>query len=401
LKILYHHRIRSQDGQAVHLDELVQALRAQGHCVRIVGPSGFAKAEFGDGPGFLATFKRFVPQALYEMLELAYNAVAYIRLRRAWRKFQPDIVYERYNLYLLAGVWLKRQTSVPLLLEVNAPLARERAAHGGLSLPRLASRLESSVWRDASVVLPVTQVLAAEIERSDVAPSRIAVIPNAINPTRFNLVDGAGETTRLRFGLQGSIVLGFTGFVREWHGLDKIIAALAAGVALRQATLLVVGDGPAIPGLQRLADQLGVADRVRFAGLLGRDEVAAAIAAFDIALQPRSVAYASPLKLFEYMGLGKAIVAPRQPNILEVLEPEKTALLFDPEDDDELRIALERFVQDPVLRARLGQAARDAIGSRGFTWDQNAARVIAIGARCLTSKCDAHQPLWDSHANPF
>ena len=58
------------------------------------------------------------------------------------------MIYERYNLFLLAGVWLRRSLGVPLLLEVNAPLAWERAAHGRLSLRRLAGWSELFGFRD-------------------------------------------------------------------------------------------------------------------------------------------------------------------------------------------------------------------------------------------------------------
>jgi hypothetical protein len=83
--------------------------------------------------------RQALPKALYELLELAYSLLAYRRLSKAAKDFQPDVIYERYNLYLLAGVLLKRRLGIPLLLEVNAPLVFERSQHsGGLALPGLA-----------------------------------------------------------------------------------------------------------------------------------------------------------------------------------------------------------------------------------------------------------------------
>ncbi|MFT6582505.1 MAG: glycosyltransferase involved in cell wall biosynthesis [Alphaproteobacteria bacterium] len=96
---------------------------------------------------------------------------------------------------------------------------------------------------------------------------------------------------------------------------------------------------------------------------------------FDVALQPQVVAYASPLKLFEYMALGRAIVAPNQRNIQEILEHEKDALLFDPLYMDEFSEMISRLMNDEELRASLGKNAVATIHNRGLTWDSNAKRV--------------------------
>src|SRR5690606_10742188 len=106
---------------------------------------------------------------------------------------------------------------------------------------------------------------------------------------------------------------------------------------------LVVGEGPAREDIARRARERGVADRVTFTGLVPRDDIANVVAAFDIALQPDVVPYASPLKLFEYMILGCAIVAPDTPNIREVLTDGDGAALFDTADPAAFRGAIDRL----------------------------------------------------------
>jgi glycosyltransferase involved in cell wall biosynthesis len=93
------------------------------------------------------------------------------------------------------------------------------------------------------------------------------------------------------------------------------------------------------------------------------------------------VPYASPLKLFEYMALGCAIVAPDLPNIREVLTDGRDAVLFDPADPGAFRAALDRLCRDGALRDRLGAAASRTIDERGFTWADNARRVEDIARR--------------------
>src|SRR5262249_10883957 len=154
-------------------------------------------------------------------------------------------------------------------------------------------------------------------------------------------------------GVSGKIVLGFAGFVRDWHGLGAVIELLGQRETPPSLAMLVVGEGPALPALKARARALGIGDRVHFAGLIGRDAVARVIAAFDIALVPKCLEYASPLKLFEYMALKKAIVAPNQDNIREILSNGVSALLFDPERPESMTTAITQLSADPELRARL------------------------------------------------
>ncbi len=373
MRILYSHRIQSRDGQSVHVEELIAALRAEGAEVLVVGPGFYEQSGFGGESRLVALARRLLPAALAELAELAYNLPAYRRLRRAARGFRPDVIYERYNLFYLAGAALARNEGIPFFLEVNAPLAEERARFGGLRLGGLARWAERHVWRAAARVFAVTGVLGEMIAQSGVASERLVITPNGIDLAAFaEPRDGAiGRET---------LVLGFTGFVREWHGLDAVITALAAPGTDPRLRLVIAGDGPARPRLERQAAALGVAARVRFTGLVGRAEIPALVADFDIALQPRVVAYASPLKIFEYIAAGRAIVAPDQPNIREILDHERSALLFDPNREGAMWAAIMRLAGDPDLRARLGAEARADIIRRDYTWAGNARRVLAHAA---------------------
>lgn len=384
MRILYHHRTASKDGQAVHIEELVGALRELGHEVRVVGPTD-SGGDMGDDATWVHKLKATLPKAAYEILELAYTLFAYRRLVGAAREFRPDFIYERYNLFLLAGSLLKRRLGIPLLLEVNAPLAEERGRFGGLGLPRLARWAESRAWRSADFVLPVTQVLAGHVTAAGVPPARISVIPNGINRAHFAAAPGP-DIAKQKLGLAGALVLGFTGFVRDWHGVDRVIRWMASADAPTNAVLMVVGDGPVRGELERLADDLSLHGRVRFTGVVPRDRVPEHVAAFDIALQPAVVPYASPLKLFEYLALGKAVIAPRQPNIEEILAHEDNALLFDAAKSGAMEQALTRLCEDPYLREKLAAAAAATIDRQDLTWLGNARRVSDLARRVLGSQ---------------
>jgi glycosyltransferase involved in cell wall biosynthesis len=374
MKILYSHRIQSHDGQGVHLEALVAALRAEGHEVLVVGPSAFQKAGFGGESRLVALVRRLLPGFVVELLELAYSIPAYRKLARAADSFRPDVLYERYNLFYLSGAWLARRRKLPFLVEVNAPLAEERARFGNLKLKRLGHWSENFVWRRADRVVPVTQVLAGHVRTGGADPSRIVVIPNGIDLAEFPEALAARQAPEGA----GQLTLGFVGFVRDWHGLDGVVCAIAAWQGAPRLALTVVGEGPARPGLEKLAAELGIAERVRFTGLATREEIPRLTAEFDIALQPASVPYASPLKVFEYMAAGRAIIAPDQPNLREVLEHERTALLFAPGDRDAMWQAVLRLATDAALRTRIGTAARAEILAQDRTWAGNARRVVGL-----------------------
>jgi glycosyltransferase involved in cell wall biosynthesis len=384
LKILYHHRTASKDGQAVHIEEMIEALRQLGHDVRVVSPvdeTTQTQGQMGSDMGWVHQLKAMLPKAMYELMELAYSWLAYRKLVAAAKDFQPDVIYERYNLFLLSGVMARRRLHVPLLLEVNAPLVYERSRHsGGLSLLSLAKWAERKVWREADRVLPVTHVLAQHIKAQGVQNERICVIPNGINEQHFVQAPQVDEAKK-SLGLSGRLVLGFTGFVRDWHGVDRIIDWMATPEAPANAHLLVVGDGPVRESLECQAQRLGLDDRVTFTGVIDRVKVPAHVAAFDVALQPAVTAYASPLKLMEYLALGKAILAPAVPNLEEILVHKQNAFLFK-DEPGQIELALTQLCADGSLRSKLGQGAKDTIAQQNLTWLGNAEKVVRLAQAC-------------------
>ena len=349
---------------------MIAALKQEGVQVPVVEPERVDALK-------PARKKQVIPKLLYEILEFSYSGLEFLKLALAIVRERPDAIYERANIYMLSGVWAARLFSLPLLLEVNAPLAEERGKFDGLAMPGFAYWTEKTAWRNARYVLPVTQVLGRTIEREGVCSERIVVTSNGVNADRFRLVE-AGARPKLPASFGHGPVLGFVGYVRAWHGLPQVVDLLAQDPALAQANLLVVGDGPGTADLMRRAKDLGVAERVWVSGLVERGALAAYISSFDIALQPEVTPYASPLKLFEYMALSRAVIAPDASNIREILTGEVDALLFEPNNSQSFANAVRRLVADQDLRARLGAAAAAKIRDEDISWARNARRVMSL-----------------------
>jgi glycosyltransferase involved in cell wall biosynthesis len=385
MKILYHHRTQALDGMRVHIRAIQDALRAAGHEVLEVAPVA-ADEMAGTVPvptlkrRFLGLLARLAPPGAYDLLELGYNLVGYRKLVAAIRRFRPDFIYERYCANTVAGVWAARKFGVPLLLEVNSPLAEEKRRLGKVGFPGLCRRLEGYVFRNATRVLAVTGVLQRLLlAQPGLSAERVLVVQNGVCPEEFTCSDEAAAARRQALGLQGRVVVGSVGFFREWHGIDLLLQCVARNPFLRERVgVLLVGGGLTWAALKELAGRLGIADQVVFTGAVPHNEVPSYLAAIDVAVIPRAVEYASPLKLFEYMAAGKAIVAPRQDNLMEVLTEGVDGVCFTPEDAAGLEAALPPLVSDDALRRRLGAEAQRTIERRGLTWEGNAARIVQV-----------------------
>jgi glycosyltransferase involved in cell wall biosynthesis len=373
MRILYSHRVGSRDGRAAHIDALVRAFLAAGHTVSVVGP-----ARFGFGRGrMVGAVGRLAPAAA-EFAALADNYRAVLGLRRVCDAFKPDLIYERSNLFFDAGARVAKSARTLYFLEVNAPLAHERMKYETLALAPRASRMEIDAWRAADRVFPVSHVLADIVAAAGVSQSNISVIPNGVDLALFSSRRPGKE--------HRPVSLGWVGFASAWHGLDGVIEGLAAEPAVQAATLTIIGDGPARSDLERLAAKLKLTDRVTFTGFVPPETVASLLAGIDIALQPRAEPYASPLKIFDYLGAGCAIVAPDQKNIREVLSHGKNAVLFDPEQPRLMWNAVEWLIEEPGFRARLGAAARGSIELENRTWAGNAARIVMLAEQDLAHR---------------
>lgn len=377
MKILYHHRTTARDGSAVHINGLVGALRDLGAEVQVVAPK-LAATAVGDAEqvSWASRVRSKLPRLAHEVAELAYNVSESATLQRVVNAFQPDLIYQRSNLFLLSGAHVAKRASIPLMEEVNAPYFLERSRHGGIAWPALASWSERRAWKQADAVITVTGVLARIVAEQGVPLERLHVMPNGIDESLL-AADAVDVHAKARLGLSSYTVLGFTGFVREWNGLDTVLNQLAEPEG-HNWFLLVVGDGPARSALEQRAHELGVATRVRFTGVVKRSEVAGYVSAFDIALQPAANPYASPLKLFEYLALGRSIVAPDQPNIREILTDGADALFFVPGDPMAFGAAVRRLAGDAQLRARVAAGAIETVRRRRLTWRNNAQRVLEI-----------------------
>ena len=385
MRILYHHRTQGEEPESIHIGAIVAALRAQGHEVRVVGPVDIEHRvatpakQASARPPLLVRIKHAVPRVVFELLQIAYNLVAWSRLDRAMREFAPDLVYERYALYGFAGGMVARRRGVPMILEVNTPYAQAWAKYYGLNLQRLARWIERRTLRAADHIITVTHAQSTLLQDIGVRAERITVSHNAIDPQWFDQQRQYDPALRERFGLKG-IVIGFVGTMNRWQGIPKFGQVISSVLARHaDASFLFVGDGEFRQALEDTCRAQGCLDRVAFAGRQPHVLIPAFVAAMDIAVLLDSNAYGSPMKIFEYWGMGKPVVAPSVPPVLEVVRDGETGLLIEPGNAVQLADRIVELAGDAGLRERLGAAGRAYVRAH-HTWRNNAEQVMQAHA---------------------
>lgn len=381
--------IGGHKGSSTHVTELVRALQARGAEVRIIAARSEADglpAPVEDLGAERAT--RQARQALFadargpraearaaEAFGVLLNQPLGRALERLYRRWPFDAVYERYSLWGVAAASFARAAGLPHLLEVNAPLREEQRRYRALENPALAASIEAFVLRGASHVLVQSEALRPYVVRHGAEARRVHVLPNAADPARFapRPVRAAGDP----------FVIGFLGTLKPWHGLDQLLRAV------RQLhrrwdgyRLLIAGDGPLRPELERTVRASGLRDVTTFTGPLAHAEVPAALARMDVGVAPYprlAGFYFSPLKVFEYLAAGVPVVASDIGQLGEVLDDNRTALLHRPGSVGDLVEAIDRLRRQPARAAALARAGRSLVRRR-YTWSHNAARVLRLVA---------------------
>jgi glycosyltransferase involved in cell wall biosynthesis len=294
-------------------------------------------------------------------------------LARVPRSGRPRLVYESH------GIAPVMAAAMPALLGSTSAEPSPR------KLARLERR-ESVVWRHAEAYVTITQALADDLGTKYGTRARVFVVPDGAQPSpgaRF--ARGSGGASRPP---QHSVRAAYAGHLYPWKGVDVFLHALAAAPEVEG---LIVGGHPGEADLARvrnLAKALHLGDRLTISGLLPPHEVAGALAGAEVFVLPNTATavserYTSPLKLFEYMARGGAIIASDLPAVREVLTHDETAWLVPAGDVRALAEAMSKLATDQPLRERLGNAALALSGN--FTWERRAERLEIAFTEALTA----------------
>lgn len=381
MRILYHHRTRGRQVEGVHIRGIVNALRKLGHTVRVLSfpgadPEREPQAGSGGGRGGLGSWLARAPGVLFELLELGYNLVTLYRVGRELRARKPDFIYERYALFLCATVWLARRRGIPVILEINdsALVPRVRS----LTLRSLARRIERWCWRNATGLVFISSWFRDQAAAAYGAIAPAVISPNAADIDRFDIGAFDREGLRAQQGLGDAVVCGYVGAFVHWHGIANLVERLAPRMhEAPDLKLLLVGDGIDLPRVKQIVAEAGMASRILLPGRVAHGEIPRWIACMDYAVLADSNQYGSPMKLFELMAMGVAVVAPDYAPIAEVVSDGEDGWLFAQQDLDACVERVLALANDPEALVRVGAAAHACIADR-HQWRNNAEQILSL-----------------------
>ena len=365
-------------GAASHIKGVVEGLESLGVEVQIISNDLIAGLSFPD-----ERFKMIPPQpaggtrALFDIHNnLVFTRGAVPLIERA----DPDFIYQRYARFSWAGVGAALRTKRPLLLEYNGSevwVGKHWDRVGSLHLLERYERLNLDA---AARIFVVSDVERRNLEERGVRAEKIVVNPNGVDVEVFRPGVG-GEEIRRELGIGIEVVVGFVGTFGPWHGVEKLAAAIKLMPPDLPVRFLLVGSGSLHAEVEKQLEREVNEHRVIFTGAVRHDRVPKLLDACDLLVAPHvpladgSEFFGSPTKIFEYMAMGKGIVASRLGQIGEVLVDRETALLVEPGNVEELTAAIVELIRSETLRVSLGEKARK-VAELEHTWVHNARRVL-------------------------
>ncbi len=389
-------------GASVHVREMISALNRAGHSVVLAAPK--LQKVLWEKPEEIAGRLLHLPPAAVsretmkclmefedmlgetsplpgQIRRMLYNKEMSHQLLRHFTSHPPDFIYERAALFSTVGVTVAEALGKPLILELNAPLADEQSLYRGASLTTLAKKTEQFVLSHSEAVLTVSELLKNYAVSTGAKPTAVHVSPNGVNIQNFQTKTATKET-KSAWELGTGPVIGFVGGLRPWHGV-MALPELAEQLHKKHANIkiVIVGEGPLRSRLKYEFSARRLSENVLFTGAVSHEKVAALIPTFDIAVAPYEKLnhdfYFSPLKLFEYMACGVAVVAAKAGQIGEIIKHGRTGLLYPPGETPTFIAHCEQLLAEPHLRKEIAQAAAKEVRSN-YTWDHNASRVLSI-----------------------
>jgi glycosyltransferase involved in cell wall biosynthesis len=319
------------------------------------------------------------PYFFWEAAMLSYNFSFARGVQRDLASATPAAFYQRHCRFAIAGALLATRLKVPLILEYNGPQGWIADHWDPTTFRSLITLCEELTLRCAARVIVVSEVLREELAGRGISVDRIRVNPNGVDPDHF-YPGRAREAVRENLSVApDEVLIGFAGSFSLWHGieiLERAIVRLLSDPSTSRLRFVLMGNGLLHGEMRSALAAYEKTGRVIFTGSLPSEKVVEYLDASDILVSPHipmpdgSRFFGSPTKLFEYMAMGKGIVASRLEQLAEVLEHDRTGWLVTPGDVEELAEAIRSLALDSAKRESLGIAARRAAIER-HSWARN------------------------------
>jgi len=294
-----------------------------------------------------------------------------------------DIVYERNILYKSGVAMACKRLGLPYVLYFEADDILEHDYMGkpitGLQRWRASESIRYNLNTATCVICVSEEGKNHLVTNWGVPAKKIVVFPNAADVHRFRPSPENSSTMRATLGVENNPLILFVGSFYEWHDVATLLDAFSRVLTQHpEARLVLVGDGSQRQAMMQRATDLSIASAVHFVGQVAHDVVPQWMSAADIAVVPYPPMdhelWLSPLKLFEYMASGTAVIASAIGQLPKIIQDGKNGLLVPPGDVTGMTDAMKCLIEDAALRSRLGQQARqDSV--KNYSWDHYVSRL--------------------------
>ena len=309
------------------------------------------------------------------------------RLGEVARIVQPDILHAHSPvLNAIPALRVGRSLGIPVVYEVRAFWEDAAVDHGtsrewGIRY-RLTRALESYALMRVNAITTICEGLRGDILGRGIAPEKITVIPNAVNIESFSMDQLPDQQLVKDLGFDGKLLLGFIGSLYAYEGLSVLLQALPKMLAANpDIRILLVGGGPQEKELKAITARLGLEDKVIFTGRVPHDQVQHYYDLIDILVYPRLrmrlTDLVTPLKPLEAMAQGRLVAASDVGGHLELIEDEKTGVLFKADDPEALASRLLNLISSPATWPGLRAAARRYVETQR-NWPGSVARYKEV-----------------------
>ncbi len=406
LRILHilDHSIPLHSGYTFRTLSIVREQRALGwETFHLTGPKhkeGAAPEEDVDGWHFYRTPQPQGPLAgLPGLGEIAFMGTLTRRLDEVVTRLAPDILHAHSPaLNAIPALRVGRRRGIPVVYEVrafweDAAVDHGTSREGGLRY-RLTRGLETYALRHADAVTTICEGLRGDIVGRGIPAEKVGVIPNAVDVEQFSAGGQPDQALKQRLGLDGARVLGFIGSFYAYEGLDLLLRALPAILSRApDVGVLLVGGGPQEANLRQLAQALGVADQVAFAGRVPHAEVRRYYDLVDVLVYPRLsmrlTELVTPLKPLEAMAQGRLLAASDVGGHRELIRDGETGVLFQAGDPGALAAKVLDLLADHARWPALRTAARRFVETER-NWQASVARYRPIYGRLAAKAEKSH-----------
>jgi glycosyltransferase involved in cell wall biosynthesis len=362
-------------GSTIKALKLFGALEKRGHTVQL---HWLVKQNASTQYGVPASAKKnvvkyFARILLFTPKYLLKNVPQFFREIKILKSENADMLIVRLDAFRISAVWAARLYHLPLIIEADGASSYEWLTfNNGRHLWSWAllwcERLMLS--RSQGIFTQSTEAKEYFCQRHNIEPEKIAVITNGADIVNLN--DAPDSELQNQLGIKKTDnVVGFIGSMHHWHGVADVPQLIDRVLAEFENTVfLFVGKGGALENDLHQSLSKKYSDRVIFTGHVDNERAPDYIRLFTVAIAPYpkiDLFYFSPMKVFEYMAAGKAIIASRIGQIKEVIQDGENGVLCEPGNIADLQTKLIELLKDQPRQRKLGEKVVQSFLDN-YTW---------------------------------